>query len=159
MRAKKRYSLFNVFWVVATLNLLLFIMAFVIIKFLQTNDVKNTMDNLLSLKYLLKSVASIAFQTLFYYFSMNYYNQMMLTKKKAGSYVIVSLFLFVVAFAYFWIMHYLFPEMSGDKDGKATPEGLFILSFVISAVFCSGMAVLIAYLNNLREEKKQRKVL
>ena len=159
MGAKKRYSLFNVFWVVVTLNLLLFIMAFVIIKFLQTNDVKNTMDNLLSAKYLLKSLASVIFQTLFYYFSMNYYNQMMLTKKKTGSYIIVSLCLFVIAFAYFWIMHYLFPEMSGDKDGKATPEGIFIFSFVISAVFCSGMALLIAYLNNLRDEKKQRKIL
>ncbi len=159
MQAKKRYSLFNVFWVVALINLLFFILAVMIVKFIQTNDVKNTMDNLLSGKYVLKQLASILFQTGFYYLSMNHYNKMMVEKRKAWGYIFFSLFLFVVAFGYSWIMHYFFPELSGDKNSKITPEGIFIFSFALSAFFNAGVALLLSYLNNLRDEKKQRKIL
>lgn len=56
-------------------------------------------------------------------------------------------------------MHYAFPELSGDKDNKVAPEGIYIFSFAISSFFCVGVALLLAYLNNLRDEKKQRKIL
>jgi sensor histidine kinase YesM len=159
MQATKRYSLLNVFWVVVAFNLFFYVVAIAIVKYLQPTDVQNTMNNLLSAKYFLKQLTSIIFQTGFYYLSMNYFNSMMLSKRKAGAYIFFSLFLFAVAFAYSWIMHYLFPELSGDKGKQVAPEGIFIFSFAISAFFNAGVALLLSYLNNLRDEKKQRKIL
>ena len=159
MPGKKRYSLFTVFWVVTALNIFFFIVGLLIVKFLQSPDVKKATDHMLTSKYLVKQLISVTFQTLFYYFSLNYYNELMINKKRTLHYVIFSLLLFIVAFGYLFGMHYAFPEAASAEMGKNTGIGIYIVSFCISAFFFTGIALLLAYLNNLRDERKQRKIL
>jgi LytS/YehU family sensor histidine kinase len=49
--------------------------------------------------------------------------------------------------------------VSTDQMGNIASFGLYLFSFSISALFCTGIALLLAYLNTLRDEKKQRKIL
>jgi two-component system LytT family sensor kinase len=159
MPIKKRYSLFTVFWIVAVLNIFFFIVGVLVITFLQQPELKNAVDHLLTAKYLLKQLVGIIFQTLFYYFSLNYYNNLMLDKKRTAPYLFASLLFLIIAFGYFCSMHYLFPETSTEQMGRNNGLGIYIFSFSISAFFCTGISLLLAYLNNLRDEKKQRKIL
>jgi two-component system, LytTR family, sensor kinase len=158
MQAKKRYPLLRVLWVVLAVNVSLFILRVVVIKFLRSAT-EQTGTDILSTKYLLQQLVSIVFQIGFYYFSLNHYNKLMVEKRKTVHYFFFSLLLTLLAFGCFWGMHYLFPEEVNDQTGKKVSLGLFIFSFGLSALFFTGIALLLAYLNNLRDEKKQRKIL
>jgi LytS/YehU family sensor histidine kinase len=67
----------------------------------------------------------------------------------------------VIALIFFGIFFtgslYCFPEKRTFSAHVTTP--LLIFSFIISAAFNIGLAILIAYLTYLRDEKKQRKIL
>jgi len=159
MPVKKRYSLFTVSWVVAALNIFFFIIGVLFIKLIQQPEVTDVANRMFTAKYLLKQLVGIGFQILFYYFALNRYNTLMLQKKRTAPYIFVSLLLFIGAFAYFCIMHYLFPEVSSEQMGKNNGFAIYAFSFSISSLFCVAIALLLAYLNNLRDEKKQRKIL
>ena len=153
---KKRYPLFSVFWVVLLVNLVFTLMGIFVIVVLKVPEGKNTLKELFTLSSLVKQVFGIVCQTAFYYYSLNYYNKLMVRKRVGIFYLRYTLLLTVVVFSYFASMHYLFPKVSLEKN---TPQGLLIFSFSLSTVFLIGSSLLLAYLNNLRDEKKQRKVL
>lgn len=159
MQSKRRYPLLTVFWVVLVINSLLFAISLGVVKYLQYPGIKGSLDHMLSQKELLKQGIAIVFQTLFFFFSLNYYNKLIVERKAAIHYVGYSILLFIVAMLYFHAKMYAFPEknMTGMEGKKAM--GLYIFSFSISSLFCVGIALLLAYLNNLRDEKKQRKIL
>jgi LytS/YehU family sensor histidine kinase len=148
-----------VLWVVVAINLCLFVVGVAIIKLLSLSDAKSTTDHLLTSKYLLKEFIAIIFQTAFYYFSLNYYNALIVGRKKVAHYIITTALLFALAFGYMVSMHYWFPEVAKDQMGKEVSPGVYLFSFGLSAFFFTGIALLLAYLNNLRDEKKQRKIL
>jgi two-component system LytT family sensor kinase len=159
MRSKKRYPLLKVFWVVFTINAVLFALSLGVIKYIQYPGIKGSVDHMVSSSELIRQGISLAFQTLFFYFSLNYYNKLIVERKATIHYVWYSALLFVIVMAYFHLKLYFFPEknISGMTEKKAI--GLYIFSFIISSLFCIGISLLLAYLNNLRDEKKQRKVL
>jgi two-component system LytT family sensor kinase len=74
-------------------------------------------------------------------------------------YLLVSAGLFTVAFGYFFGRHNIFPEVSNTEVVSNNRTAIFLVSFCFSALFLTGLSLLLAYLNNLRDEKKQRKVL
>ncbi|MBS1510137.1 MAG: histidine kinase [Bacteroidetes bacterium] len=156
---KRRYTLFNVFWVVLAVNLCLYIIGVAVIKLIESPNVADAGSQLFTLKYLLKQLINISFQTLFYFFSLNYYNNLIVERSKAVNYVVITVILLVISFFYFMGMHYAFPEASTGQMGKVANTAIYIFSFSVSALFFTGIALLLAYLNNLREEKKQRKIL
>lgn len=156
--SKRRYSLFKVFWVVFTINALLFAVSIGVVKYIQYPGIKESVDKLVSNSELLRQGLSIVFQTLFYYFGLTYYNKLIVERRGTGRYVSFSFLLFVIAMIYFHAQRFLFPDRNMPGNEKAT-IGLYIFSYAVSSLFCTGVALLMAYLNNLRDEKKQRKVL
>jgi two-component system LytT family sensor kinase len=59
---------------------------------------------------------------------------------------------------YLLLINFLLPEKIAVDEKKSAP-GVMIFSFVIVSVLYTGASLLIAYLNNLRDDKKMRKVL
>ncbi|MBK6635732.1 MAG: hypothetical protein IPG38_16875 [Chitinophagaceae bacterium] len=87
MQASKRYTLLKVFLVVLAVNLLLFIVGFLVITFLQTSEYKDNNRNMLTANYLGKELFGLIFQTIFYYFSLNHFNRLMVKKSRAFYYI------------------------------------------------------------------------
>lgn len=81
----------------------------------------------------------------------------MVEKKATVCYVRYTLLLLVCEFLYFLGIYYLFPQTTRIEP-KAT-TGIMMLSFAVSSIAFTAAALLLAYLNNLRDEKKHRKVL
>lgn len=158
MKTKKRYPFLSVFWVVIAINLFFTLLSVFVIVIMESVHGKNALKELTTLNSIIKQVIGIACQTLFYYYTLNFYNTMMVEKKNSSHYIRFSLLMLMVVFCYFLSMHYLFPQKITLNDKKA-PTSLVIFSFTISTVFLTGSTLLLAYLNNLRDEKKQRKVL
>ncbi len=159
MHSKKRYPLLKVFWVVLTINGILFAISLGVVRYIQYPGIKGSVDHMLSAGELTKQGISLLFQTLFFYFSLNYYNKLIVERRTTIHYVGFSALLFVITMLYLHLKLYFFPEknMTGISGKKAV--GLYVFSFAISSLFCIGLALLLAYLNNLRDEKKQRKIL
>ncbi|MEP7110495.1 MAG: histidine kinase [Ferruginibacter sp.] len=153
----KRYSLLSVFWVVLAINLFFSLLAIFALSILQIPEGKEAVKELLTLKSLIKHVVGIICQSIFYYYLLNHYNRLMLEKKTAVYYIRYSLLMMAVGFAYLFAMNYLFPQKT-TINGKTT-TGILIFSFATSTILYTGVGLLLAYLNNLRDDKKQRKVL
>lgn len=157
MTSFKRYSLFSVFWVVLALNLF-FTLLGIFIGLLKSPEDNENIKDLATLTTVLKIIFDIICETIFYYYSLNYYNELMVEKKSAANYLRYSSLMLFIIFCYFLSIHYLFPQKT-TIIGKVPPAGLLIFFFGISAIFYTGASLLLAYLNNLRDEKKHRKVL
>ncbi|MEO6722820.1 MAG: histidine kinase [Ferruginibacter sp.] len=154
---KKRYALVSVFWVVLAINLFFTLLGIFVIVVLEVPEGKNVMNELFTLKSLFKQVFGIICQVAFYYYSLNYYNSLMVEKKSGRYYLTYTMLLLVLVFSYFAAMHYGLPQKT-SMDTKTT-TGLLVFSFAMSTICIVGASLLLAYLNNLRDEKKHRKIL
>jgi two-component system LytT family sensor kinase len=159
MNLTKRYRFQNVLMVVCVIEACLFIVTFFLVKVLQVPGMKSDLENIFNRTFLLKQVADIIFHSLFFYFSLNYFNRLLISKKEAIFYAFTIVCLLLIAFSYFLGRHYLLPDMVENNINKNVQVGVYIVSFSFSAVFFSGLSLLLAYLNNLRDGQKQRKVL
>ena len=153
---KKRYSLKVVFLVVFAVNLFFTLLGLFVITVVEVPEGKDALKEIFTLKGLVKHVVGLLSQTVFFYFSLNYYNQLIVDRKPAIHYIGYTFFVLLAVFGYFWGMYYLFNEKAGS--GKTT-MGVLMFSFGMSSIFFTAATVLLAYLNNLRDEKKHRKVL
>ena len=154
---RKRYSLASVFWVVLAVNLFFGLLGIFVVVVLEVPDGQNTLHELGTARSILKQLFGIICQVIFYYYSLNYYNRLMVEKKNGIYYLRYTLLLVVVVFTYFAAMHYLLPQKTTTE--ATTTRGLLIFSFAMETVCVVGLSLLLAYLNNLRDEKKQRKIL
>ncbi len=155
--SKSRYTFIKVFFVVLAINVFFSLIGLFMIVVLKVQEGEDSMKELFTLRSLLKQVTGILSQTIFYYFSLNYYNKLIVEKKSAAHYIGFTALMLAAVFCYFWAMVHLF----GDKaklNGKTT-MGILYFSFGISSVFFTASSILLAYFNNLRDEKKHRKVL
>jgi len=158
MEQKKRYSLGMVFLVLLCINTFFTIVGILIAQL--TPEIKVAAGNIFTLNTILKQLVGLVFQTLFFYFSLNHYNKLITGRRNAAHYVWYTMLLLLIMFGYYCSMHYLFPEKITDSGiAKKASLGLYIISFIVSSVFFTGISLLLAYLNNLRDEKKQRKIL
>ena len=158
MRVKKRYALWKVFLVILCIDVFFTIVGVLVAQL--TPEIKVAAANVFTLKSILKQVVALVFQSLFFYFSLNHYNKLIVEKRTAVHYVWYTMLLLAIMFGYYCGMHYLFPENATDNGmAKKASLGLYIFSFIVSSVFFTCISLLLAYLNNLRDEKKQRKIL
>ena len=153
----KRYSLISVFWVVLAVNIFFTLLGLFVIVVLEVPEGKNVMNELFTFKSLIKQVLGIACQVAFYYYSLNYYNTLMTEKKSGVYYLRYTMLLVVLVFTYFAAINYLLPSKTSTE--RNTTRGLLMFSFAMSTICIVGSSLLLAYLNNLRDEKKHRKVL
>jgi two-component system LytT family sensor kinase len=157
-QVKKRYQFFSVCSVVFAVNILFAAMELTVLVILDSEESKKALREWASSIMLLKKFIAIACQSLFYYYALNHYNTLMVKKRSAIHYLRYSGWLLLIGFGYFVVMNHVF-ERKLMMAGKTTPTGLLVFSFAITTICYTAAALLIAYLNNLRDEKKHRKVL
>ncbi|MFM6924875.1 MAG: sensor histidine kinase [Ferruginibacter sp.] len=159
MKRTKRYRLQQVMMVVFVIEACLFIISILLVKVLQMPGLNKDLSHLFNRTFLLKQFIDVIFHSLFFYISLNYFNELLVAKKKAASYAFAILFFLLLAFSYFLGRYFALPDMVENKINKDVQFGVFLFSFSISSVFFTGLSLLLAYLNNLRDGQKQRKVL
>lgn len=157
MQIKKRYPFVPVLLIVLAINIFFTLAGIFIIAFIESPETKDAYKEMGTLRSIIKQVASVIFQAIFYYYTLNHYNKLMAEKRSASHYIRFTFLSIVTGFAYFFLMHTFLPQK--NPASVKTPPGLYLFSFVISTVFITGTSLLLAYLNNLRDEKKQRKIL
>lgn len=158
VQAKKRYKFFSVLWAVLAVNCFFWLLEVIVMVMLDSDESKGALNEWTSLAGLIKKMFTIACQSVFYYYTLNYYNKLMVKKTSVWSYLSYTALMVVIAFCYFVLVTYLY-DAKLSMGGQKPPQSVLVLSLVLSAFLYTGASVLVAYLNNLRDEKKHRKVL
>jgi LytS/YehU family sensor histidine kinase len=93
---------------------------------------------------------------LFFYFTTNYFYWLITDRKKFISWLQVVFLTLLGSFVYHTILFYALPEAL-----RQPYPNLFVMfiAMVLNLVFYFGLSLLIAYITNLREGQKQRKIL
>ncbi|MEO5890332.1 MAG: histidine kinase [Ferruginibacter sp.] len=157
-QAKKRYPFLTVFVVVLVLNLFFSLLSLFVLFLVGSDESASELNEFLTRDSLLRKTSNIIFLSVFYYFTLNYFNKLMVEKKATGHYLRVSVAMVVIVFIYLFSLNYFSPQ-EAIMDGKKRSLGILIFSFVTLSIFYTMGGLLLAYLNNLRDEKKQRKIL
>jgi LytS/YehU family sensor histidine kinase len=153
-QTRGRYSFRKVFWVVLGLYIFFGLIGVIALSLVPTEVGK--MPSLLSWKTALKACISVLFSSGFFYFSINYYYRFIFEKRKFLSYLQFSLLCMLVCFAYHLGSYFLFPVKEQEQYAGVA---LVVFGIIVNTVVFLGLALLIAYFTNLRDEQKQRKVL
>lgn len=165
MKLKKRYAFWRVFWVVLGLNLIFTLLGFIALSVSPMYSKDFNWNTFVSWHYLLSQALSVAFSSAFYYFSINRYYNLFYERKPASNYIKPTVIAVLSLAAYFLLCYFLATakkitlSVNNNKFEQEMTPGLMVFSYAISTVFFIGMALLIAYLTHLRDERKQRKVL
>ncbi|MEP7141829.1 MAG: histidine kinase [Ferruginibacter sp.] len=156
-QAKIRYSFLNLFWIVLAITVCMIVLNLLVLLMLGSAESKSTLRELTDLNSVLKQVVGVICTAVFYFYTLNQYNTFMVEKRNTIHYLRYSGLMVVIAFCYFLLINFLFPEKISVTS--KTHTGLVIFIFSILSICFTGLSLLLAYLNNLRDDKKQRKVL
>lgn len=165
IKLKKRYSFWKVFWVVLGLNLIFTLLGFIALSVSPMYNKDFNWNTFVSWHYLLSQALSVAFSTAFYYFTVNGYYNLFYERRPASDYIKPTVIAVLSLAAYFVLCYFLAAakkitvSVNNNKFEQEMTPGLMVFSYAISTVFFIGMALLVAYLTHLRDERKQRKVL
>ena len=154
---KKRYPIWRVVAWVVGVNLVLEFFGLFVIAFVKVPDQKYTVQDVTNLKSLIQLGVGIVFNIFFFYFTLNHFHKLIIQRKKTLSYVTYCLYVLAACEIYFLGSHKLFPSSVPNKEPIST--GVFIFSTVFIIFFLIALSLLIAYLNSLRDDKKQQKIL
>jgi two-component system LytT family sensor kinase len=155
MLTSKRYTFWKVFWVVFAANLFMLLLAVISLAMVPESGYNWT--QMLTWKHLVRTSIGVFLSTAFFYVTLNYYNGLFVKRESFIAFLRFSVLAVLVVMGYFIGMFYLFP--SEQMKNQKLSIGAMVFSFSISALFVVGLGLLIAYLNNLRDERQQRKVL
>jgi sensor histidine kinase YesM len=155
MKISQRYSFLKVFWVVLSVYSFFMLLGLIAVAMIPSDEMK--LENILGLRHLSMQAISLGLTTLFFFVMLNVYHNLMMERRPVLHFIIVSAPAVLAIFAYHILINWLFPPSPTNKE-KIT-QGIMIFSWTISSLFITGLCLLITYLNILRDEKKQRKVL
>ncbi|HEU4472493.1 MAG TPA: histidine kinase [Flavisolibacter sp.] len=165
MKTKKRFHFWKIFWVVLALYLFVILLGIIIIWISPSTGKPIPWEKMLQPRKLLDNVTSLLFASFFYYLALNSYYRLISERRSALHYIRPTLLLIGCLLAYFVLDYFLFSsqvlnvEVKSESGIERITLGLMIFSYVFIATFYLGLSLLIAYFTNLRDEKKQRKVL
>jgi LytS/YehU family sensor histidine kinase len=165
MKLKKRYSFWKVFWVVLGLNFIFTILGFIALSVSPMYSKEFNWNQLFTWHYLSSQLISIAFSSAFYFFTVNGYYHLFYERRPPGDYVkptIIAVLALIVYFALNYslaISKKISVSVNNNRFEQELTPGLMVFSYAISGICFIGMALLIAYLTHLRDERKQRKIL
>jgi len=161
----KRYSFWRVFWVVLGLNLVFTLLGFIALSVSPMYSKDFDWTHFFNWHYLLSQILSIVFSSFFYFFAINSYYNLFYERKPAGDFIKPSTIAIISLAVYFGFTYLLAVSkkitisVNNNKFQQELTPGLMVFSYIISTVFFIGVALLVAYLTHLRDERKQRKVL
>jgi two-component system LytT family sensor kinase len=150
-----RYSFWKVFWVLLAVYVFFFILGISVT--VMTPGEGYTWRDFVTAKSLVKCAISVTVTTFFFYVTLNVFNDFFVRKKAAIHFLPMIVSSVVAIFFYHMAMDLFFPPKKPSKEELTTGMMLFASAFV--SVFTTGFSLFLAYLNNLRDERKQRKIL
>jgi hypothetical protein len=156
-KRKKRYPIWRVIAWAIGVNLVLEFFGLFVIAFVKVPDQKYTLQDVTTVKSLVQLGVGIVFNIAFYYYTLNYFHKLITHHKKTVSYVSYCFFVLIICEVYFFVSHKFFPSDVPNKEPLST--GVFIFSTIVIVIFLLALSLLIAYLNSLRDDKKQQKIL
>jgi two-component system LytT family sensor kinase len=154
-----RYSFWKVFWIVAATNILLIIIAVITmsVSLMPSSSENFSLKSFFNWTSLFKLAGDILFLTLFLYFTVNMYFQLIVERKHFVDYLKVSVLAIIACFVHSELSNYVFPYKTSATDKM--PAGVLTFSFFMSSLFLIGLSLVISYLTSLHDEKKQRQIL
>jgi two-component system LytT family sensor kinase len=155
MKKNQRYSFWKVFWVVLGLYIFFSLIGIIALSLVPEKD-GHDVNSLFTWNTAIKTCISFIFSCFFFYFTINYYYNLILEKSRFLPYLKFSLLAMLVCFAYHIGSYFIFPV---DNSEKYATVPILLFGITINTLFFLGLSLLIAYLTNLRDEQKQRKVL
>ena len=156
MRFKVRYSFGSVFLVVLAAVILLGCMAFISYALFPNEAAMREISSVPTKTYVLRYGLGILYVILFFYFTTNYFYYLIVEKKRFISYLKVSVTIIAGSFAYDSILFYYLPEALQNKYPSLL---VMFFAMIINLLPFFGTSLLVAYITNLREGQKQRKIL
>jgi Histidine kinase len=159
MRFKTRYRFWHVFWVMLALWILFGCIAIIAYALVPNKDAMNEITKLKSIPvrtHIIRYGFGFLFCVFFFYFTTNYFYNLIAEKKKFISYLRVSAIIILACFAYNTILFYFLPEALQNQYTSLV-QVFFVM--LINLIFYFGISLLIPYVTNLREGQKQRKIL
>jgi sensor histidine kinase YesM len=162
---QQRYRLLSVFWVVLALNVFFSLIGIIFIYMSPEAADAAKMERMFSWNTLFSSIVGVGFSSLFYYFTINKYYQLLFDRKRTFDFIKPTLLAFLALAAYFALSHFLFVrgkvsvEFGDNTIEKKVSSGLMIFSYAFVSLFYFAISLLVAYFTTLRDEKKQRKIL
>ena len=156
MRFRTRYRFWNVFFVVLAFFILIGCLVFISYALYPNEAAKREISSHPVHTYAVRYGLFFLFMVLFFYFTTNYYYNLFAEKEKFISFLKVSLVILLVAFGYHTLLFYFVPQAMQYK-----PPSLVIMAFslVMNITVYFAIAFVVAYITNLREGQKQRKIL
>lgn len=156
MRFKTRYRFWNVVWIVFGLYILFGCVILISYALYPNEAAKRELGSVKAHVYALRYGLGFVFTILFFYFTTNYYYNLIVQKKKFISFLKVSIIILLISFGYDTLLFYFFPQAM-RYSYPSLP--LMFFSAMINMTLFFGLSFVIAYITNLREEQKQRKIL
>jgi two-component system, LytTR family, sensor kinase len=162
MSSSRRFKFSTIFWIV-----LAFTMFFVVIGIIGvyvtpgSNDEK--IEKLCSTRNILSQLGSFAFFVIYYFVSVNLFYRYIAEKKRVLDFAKpVAISFLMLAIYYVFNFSFMWNTMEVSVEGKVKEQltaGLMVFIFSLSSIFITAFSFVLAYLTNLRDEKKQRKIL
>ena len=156
MRFKVRYRFWNVFLVVLSLVIFFGCIAFISYALFPNKAAMRELSSVPPRTYVIRYAINFLFIVLFFYFTINYFYYLIGEKKRFISYLKVSVIIIAGSFAYDSILFYYLPEALQNKYPSLL---VMFFAMIINLLPFFGTSLLVAYITNLREGQKQRKIL
>lgn len=152
---KKRFSFKRVFWMVLTMHIVILTIAEISISLFPEKNNPNHWKSLLDAWTLISIGIGLLFYTWFYYFSLNHFYHLIAEKKGFFHFLLSSLLVTSILFTYYIIDGYLKVDATDGAWSPPIALALYFMCFILSAA----PSIVIAFVANLRDEKKQRSIL
>lgn len=163
----QRYRFSRVFWVVTALNIFFSFIGIVFMYISPASTEQAKLDRIFSWNTLFSTITGILFSSIFYYYAINKYYELLMNREKVHKFIKPTLLGIGFLAFYYTLSHYLFVkgkvsvEFGDDTDGTGMKltTGFMAFTYLFVSFFYIFFALLIAYFTTLRDEKKQRKIL
>src|SRR5215207_1627151 len=146
----KRYQLWKIFLIVTAVSFGAFLYAY-LSKFILNEPFSWKAYN----EYLVNQTIGTIASALFYYYALNQFHYFFQQRKPLSSFILSVVLCIIVVEVYNLAIDYLHPLQS-NIDDPPSPAGLFIGYLFLGLIYV-GIALLIAYVNYLRDERKKHK--
>lgn len=153
--AKKRFTFWKVFWVMLGIYVLFLVVAILVVYTFPNAKQPPDWRMFLDLISSISMVVGLFFHTLFFYVALNHFYYLIAERKSLFFFLLSSLVLTGVTYGYVMLEGAIRPDM---KEGYWS-GGIAVVFFFICFLLSAAPSLLIAFIANLGDEKKERKVL
>jgi len=151
MDKKNRYSFWKVCFWVTLINVVTFGLLLTMVYFVKVPQQSWDPHTFPLGRFLLRCGVSLVFQCIFDYYALNHYYRLMAKKSGWPSYLLVTLVLLGVAFAYYFINDITLTRKERPFD---TSISMLLFGYFLSTIFQIGIPLAIAATTRQLDEKK-----